>query len=68
MSDLVVHNMVDGGVVGDAVNGGDLRLFRLPEEITPEMRDPDFALKELEKINNGRYNIGIGCSKCHHCR
>lgn len=33
-----------------------------------ELTDPDYGLKQLEKINNGRYNIGIGCSKCHHCR
>jgi hypothetical protein len=52
----------------DSLNGGPLRQFLPEEEITPEMRDPDYGLKQLEKINNGRYNIGIGCSKCHHCR
>ena len=31
-----------------------------------ELTDPDFALKQLEKLNNGRYLIT--CSKCHHCR
>lgn len=53
------------GVV-DALHGGLLRLFRPAEEISPEMRDPDHALKELEKINNGKYSVT--CSKCHHCR
>jgi len=31
-----------------------------------ELSDPDFALKQLEKLNNGRYSVT--CSKCHHCR
>ena len=31
-----------------------------------QLHDPDYALKELEKLNNGKYSIT--CSKCHHCR
>ena len=31
-----------------------------------QLNDPDFALKELEKIERGRYSVT--CSKCHHCR
>jgi hypothetical protein len=31
-----------------------------------QLRDPDYALKELEILNNGKYSIT--CSKCHHCR
>jgi hypothetical protein len=31
-----------------------------------QLHDPDYALKELEKLNNGNYSIT--CSKCHHCR
>jgi len=41
-------------------------VFRDPSEITEEMRDPDYALKQLAILNNGRYIIT--CSKCHHCR
>jgi len=41
-------------------------LFRDPSTMTPEMFDPDYALKQLEKLNNGHYSIT--CSKCHHCR
>lgn len=40
--------------------------FRPESEITEEMRDPDYALKQLAKLNNGKYIIT--CSKCHHCR
>jgi hypothetical protein len=31
-----------------------------------QLNDPDYALKELETLNNGKYSIT--CSKCHHCR
>jgi hypothetical protein len=31
-----------------------------------ELNDPDYALKELATLNNGKYSIT--CSKCHHCR
>jgi hypothetical protein len=41
-------------------------VFVDPSLITEEMRDPDYALKQLEKLNNGKYLIT--CSKCHHCR
>lgn len=55
-----------GNVVMNALTGEPLRQFRPAEEITDEMRDPDYALKQLEKLNNGRYSVT--CSKCHHCR
>lgn len=53
-----------GNVVTDALTGAPLQQFR--PGITDEMRDPDYALKQLEKLNNGRYSVT--CSKCHHCR
>lgn len=31
-----------------------------------QLTDPDFRLKQLEKLNNGKFPIT--CSKCHHCR
>ena len=31
-----------------------------------QLNDPDYALKELENLNNGNYSIT--CSKCNHCR
>jgi len=41
--------------------------FRDCSELSPEqLTDPDYALKELEKLNRGR--LSITCSKCHHCR
>jgi len=33
---------------------------------TEQLTDPDYALKQLEKLNGGR--LQITCSKCHHCR
>jgi len=33
---------------------------------TEQLTDPDYALKQLEKLNRGR--LPITCSKCHHCR
>ena len=42
-------------------------LFRDRSLLSPEeLNDPDFALKDLERLNNGRYSVT--CSKCHHCR
>lgn len=41
--------------------------FRDPSQLSPEqLTDPDYALKQLEKINKGK--LSITCSKCHHCR
>jgi len=41
--------------------------FRDPRELSPEqLTDPDYALKQLEKLNRGK--LSITCSKCHHCR
>ena len=41
--------------------------FRNPRELSPEqLTDPDYALKQLEKLNGGK--LSITCSKCHHCR
>lgn len=42
--------------------------FRDSSTLTPEqLTDPDYRLKELEKIA-GEYNLNTTCSKCHHCR
>lgn len=41
--------------------------FRDPSEMSPEqLTDPDYALKQLEKLNGSK--LSITCSKCHHCR
>jgi len=41
--------------------------FRNPRELSSEqLTDPDYALKQLEKLNGGK--LSITCSKCHHCR
>ncbi len=41
--------------------------FRHSSELSPEqLTDPNYALKELEKLNGGK--LSITCSKCHHCR
>ena len=41
--------------------------FRNSNELTIEqLNDPDFRLKQLEKLNNNK--LQITCSKCHHCR
>jgi len=41
--------------------------FRDPETMTEEeLTDPDYALKQLGKLNGGK--LSITCSKCHHCR
>ena len=41
--------------------------FRDPSELSHEqLTDPDYALKQLEKLNRGK--LSITCSKCHHCR
>ena len=40
--------------------------FRNPKDMTEEeLTDPDYALKQLEKLSGGR--LSITCSKCHHC-
>ena len=41
--------------------------FRNPSELPPEaLTDPDFHIKQLEKLNGSK--LEITCSKCHHCR
>lgn len=41
--------------------------FRDPSTLSIEqLTDPDYSLKQLEKLNKGKLNIT--CSKCHHCR
>jgi hypothetical protein len=52
------------------VSKSSMPLFVDPSTLSyEEGHDPDYALKVLERdFNKGRYNIGIGCSKCHHCR
>ena len=41
--------------------------FRKVSELTnDELTDPDFRIKQLEKLNKVR--LPITCSKCHHCR
>lgn len=65
--DNITRNANTGEIIMDSMNPGQpLYTFRPDSEITEEMRDPDYALKQLAKLNNGRYIIT--CSKCHHCR
>jgi len=41
--------------------------FRKSSELSFEqLKDPDFRLKQLEKLT--RSKLPITCSKCHHCR
>ena len=41
--------------------------FRETSELSLEqLTDPDYALKQLEKLNGAK--LSITCSKCHHCR
>ena len=41
--------------------------FRDPASLTNEqLNDPDYAFKELERLNGGK--LAITCSRCHHCR
>jgi len=41
--------------------------FKDPAELSLEqLTDPDYAIKQLEQLNGGRFSIT--CSKCHHCR
>lgn len=41
--------------------------FRKVSELTTEqLNDPDFRLKQIEKLNKDK--LQITCSKCHHCR
>ena len=40
--------------------------FRDPKTMTvEELTDPDYALKQLMRMNGAH---PITCSKCHHCR
>lgn len=47
---------------------GIIRLkFRKCGDLSLEQRtDPDYRLKQLEKLNGGK--LSITCSRCHHCR
>ena len=41
--------------------------FRDSTELsTEQLTDPDYRLKQLEKLNRGKFSIT--CSRCHHCR
>ena len=41
--------------------------FKDPTELSLEqLTDPDYAIKQLEQLNGGRFSIT--CSRCHHCR
>jgi len=41
--------------------------FRDSSELsTEQLTDPDYALKQLEKLNGSK--LSITCSKCHHCK
>ena len=41
--------------------------FRNSKQLSlKQLTDPDYALKQLEKLNGGK--LSITCSKCHHCR
>jgi len=41
--------------------------FRDSTKLSPEqLTDPDYRLKQLEKLNRGKFSII--CSRCHHCR
>jgi hypothetical protein len=41
--------------------------FRKHSELsTEQLTDPDYALKQLEKLNGSK--LSITCSKCHHCK
>ena len=49
------------------VSKSSIPLFVDPSTLSyEELHDPDYALKMLAVINNGKYSIT--CSKCHHCR
>lgn len=49
------------------VSKSNVPLFVDPSTLSfEELNDPDHALKELARLNNGLYSIT--CSKCHHCR
>jgi len=40
--------------------------FRNSDKLSVEqLTDPDYALKQLEKLNGGK--LEITCSRCHHC-
>jgi hypothetical protein len=41
--------------------------FRKSSELsTEQLTDPDYRLRQLEKLNDNK--LPITCSKCHHCR
>jgi hypothetical protein len=57
---------MNGQIVIDSLTGKPLIKFVTGYSKRINLNDPDFALKELEKLNRGKYVIT--CSKCHHCR
>ena len=57
---------MNGKIVIDSLTGKPLVKFSTGYRKKINMNDPDAALKELEKLNRGKYVIT--CSKCHHCR
>jgi hypothetical protein len=63
--DNVVKDM-NGKIVIDSRTGKPLVKFKTGYKKNLNMNDPDAALKQLEKLNKGKYVIT--CSKCHHCR
>lgn len=41
--------------------------FRKHSELSIDQQtDPDYRIKQLEKINGDK--LSITCSRCHHCR
>jgi hypothetical protein len=56
----------NGKIVIDSLTGKPLVKFSTGHREGIDMNDPDAALKQLEKLNRGKYVIT--CSKCHHCR
>lgn len=57
----------EGGNAMEKVKGSRRPKFRKVSELTnEELTDPDFRLKQLEKLNKDK--LQITCSKCHHCR
>ena len=57
---------MNGDIVIDSLTGKPLVKFSTGYRKNINMNDPDAALKQLEKLNRGKYVIT--CSKCHHCR
>ena len=57
----------EGGDTMEKVKDSRRPKFRKVSELTnEELTDPDFRIKQLEKLNKGK--LSITCSKCHHCR